>query len=95
MYIVVMYYNSRIEKWANTLNIPFKKASREERSSLFAMKVTNVSTSDGATNPVDKTLLPVTSDNEQGIRIKYSCQIYYYLWLFLINLLTRGSGTFK
>ncbi|KAK7082713.1 hypothetical protein SK128_017167 [Halocaridina rubra] len=38
LYIVMMYYNARLEEWANTLNIPFKNATREEKSSLFGSK---------------------------------------------------------
>ncbi|XP_064110829.1 probable sodium/potassium/calcium exchanger CG1090 isoform X2 [Macrobrachium nipponense] len=38
LYIVMMYYNNRLEAWANTLNIPFKNATREEKSSLFGTK---------------------------------------------------------
>ncbi|XP_063595342.1 probable sodium/potassium/calcium exchanger CG1090 [Penaeus indicus] len=38
LYIVMMFYNKRLETWANTLNIPFKNATREEKSSLFGTK---------------------------------------------------------
>ncbi|XP_071544981.1 probable sodium/potassium/calcium exchanger CG1090 isoform X2 [Panulirus ornatus] len=38
LYIVMMWHNSRLEAWANTLNIPFKNATREEKSSLFGTK---------------------------------------------------------
>ncbi|XP_068245111.1 probable sodium/potassium/calcium exchanger CG1090 isoform X2 [Palaemon carinicauda] len=38
LYIVMMYNNTRLEAWANTLNIPFKNATREEKSSLFGTK---------------------------------------------------------
>ncbi|ROT86002.1 hypothetical protein C7M84_023987 [Penaeus vannamei] len=38
LYIVMMFYNKRLEAWANTLNIPFKNATREEKSSLFGTK---------------------------------------------------------
>ncbi|XP_042208957.1 probable sodium/potassium/calcium exchanger CG1090 [Homarus americanus] len=38
LYIVMMWNNSRLEAWANTLNMPFKNATREEKSSLFGTK---------------------------------------------------------
>ncbi|XP_042884007.1 probable sodium/potassium/calcium exchanger CG1090 isoform X2 [Penaeus japonicus] len=38
LYIIMMFYNKRLEAWANTLNIPFKNATREEKSSLFGTK---------------------------------------------------------
>ncbi|XP_047486057.1 probable sodium/potassium/calcium exchanger CG1090 isoform X3 [Penaeus chinensis] len=38
LYIAMMFYNKRLEAWANTLNIPFKNATREEKSSLFGTK---------------------------------------------------------
>nr|XP_045598729.1 probable sodium/potassium/calcium exchanger CG1090 isoform X2 [Procambarus clarkii] len=38
LYIVMMFNNKRLEVWANTLNVPFKNATREEKSSLFGTK---------------------------------------------------------
>ncbi|XP_063854209.1 probable sodium/potassium/calcium exchanger CG1090 isoform X2 [Scylla paramamosain] len=38
LYIFMMYHNTRLEAWANTLNVPFKTATREEKSSLFGTK---------------------------------------------------------
>lgn len=38
LYIVMMCYNSRLEVWANTLNLPFKNATRDEKTGLFEGK---------------------------------------------------------
>ncbi|XP_069940616.1 probable sodium/potassium/calcium exchanger CG1090 isoform X4 [Cherax quadricarinatus] len=38
LYIVMMWNNSRLEVWANTLNVPFKNATQGEKSTLFGTK---------------------------------------------------------
>ncbi|XP_076046645.1 putative sodium/potassium/calcium exchanger CG1090 isoform X2 [Oratosquilla oratoria] len=52
LYCILMVYNSRMEEWANTLNLPFKRATREEKSSLFAGKVPPTGTGDQAKTPI-------------------------------------------
>ncbi|XP_050707499.1 probable sodium/potassium/calcium exchanger CG1090 isoform X2 [Eriocheir sinensis] len=48
LYIFMMCHNSRLEEWANTLNVPFKTATKEEKSSLFGTKPVPPVTEGGA-----------------------------------------------
>ncbi|KAB7500290.1 hypothetical protein Anas_05168, partial [Armadillidium nasatum] len=46
-----MVNNRRMEEWANTLNVPFKRATREEKSSLFGTNTTVTGAAQGEKDP--------------------------------------------
>lgn len=69
-----MVNNTRMEKWANTLNVPFKSATREEKSSLFGAKTT---VSGG--QPGEKDQPPMVMGQGEGIEGQGTSWDYSFL----------------